>query len=326
MKRMWMVRAGEEAYLIEDFISREVVSMGWNDVGSIESYDTKDDLKEEITKKYPRYKVGKVRTTAGQLYKFANEIQKGDYVVSYNPDERIYHIGEVISEYQYKESDYDHYHILEVQWEKTKDRDELSTSSKNTLGAISTIFEIKNPTKQELLNKKSNDSNNTENDDEEEYESIKENVEEQAREFIKDKVLSLDWEEMQELVAGILRGMGYKTRISPKGPDRGRDIIASPDGLGLEEPRIIVEVKHRSGSMGADKIRSFTGGLRTGDKGLYVSTGGFSKEAKYEAERSNIPVTLIDSDELVRLIGQYYDYFDSDTKALVPLKKIYWPV
>ena len=67
----------------------------------------------------------------------------------------------------------------------------------------------------------------------------------ELREFIKDKLLKLSWDEMQDLVAGVLRGMEYKTRVSPRGPDRGRDIIASPDGLGLEQPRIIVEVKHR---------------------------------------------------------------------------------
>lgn len=106
---------------------------------------------------------------------------------------------------------------------------------------------------------------------------------------------------MQELVAGLLRGMGYKTTVSPKGSDRGIDIKASPDGLGLEDPRIIVQVKHRSGQTGSKDIRSFTGLIRQGNKGLYVSTGGFSKEARYEAERSNIPITLIDLDMLVKL-------------------------
>ena len=287
--------------------------MLWNE------YASKDKLKEAIATQYPRYKIGKVRITAAQLFKLAHDIKKGDYVVSYNPDERVYYIGEVKDEYEYKKSDYDHYHIVSVEWKSRKDRDKLSTASKNTLGAISTIFEIRNSTKDELLSTNDDGQSQEEVDDEEEYEIIKENVEEQAREFIKDKILGLDWEEMQELVAGILRGMGYKTRVSPKGPDRGRDIIASPDGLGLEDPRIIVEVKHRSGSMGADNIRSFTGGLRSRDKGLYVSTGGFSKEAKYEAERSNIPVTLVDADDLVRLINQYYDNCDSDTKALISI-------
>ena len=30
-------------------------------------------------------------------------------------------------------------------------------------------------------------------------------------------------EQMQQLVAGILRAIGYKTRIVPRGPDRGKD-------------------------------------------------------------------------------------------------------
>ena len=206
------------------------------------------------------------------------------------------------------------------------ERDSLSSESKNYLGAIMTLFEVSGLAYKELMDDETTPVEDEMISEEEAMDAIKEGVIERAHEFIKDKVLSLDWEEMQELVAGILRGMGYKTRISPKGPDRWRDVIASPDGLGLEEPRIIVEVKHRKETMGVDAIRSFTGGLRAGDKGLYVSTGGFTKEAKYEAERSNIPMTLIDSDEMVRLITQYYDNFDSDTSALVPLRKIYWPV
>jgi restriction system protein len=77
--------------------------------------------------------------------------------------------------------------------------------------------------------------------------------------------------------------------------------------------------------MGSKDIRNFIGVLREGHKGLYVSTGGFSKEAKYEADRSNIPITLIDLDYLTDLIVQYYDEFDPETRILIPLTKIYWP-
>ena len=159
---------------------------------------------------------------------------------------------------------------------------------------------------------------------EEKLDLIKEDFIEKAHEFIKDKLVTLDWDEMQELVAGILRGMGYKTQVSSKGADRGKDILASPDGLGLEEPRIKVEVKHRQGQMGAKEIRSFIAGL-SGAKGVYVSTGGFSTEAKYEAERATTPTTLVDTDMLVSLIIQHYDNFDIETRTLLPLTKIYWP-
>jgi restriction system protein len=46
-----------------------------------------------------------------------------------------------------------------------------------------------------------------------------------AVERIKDLISALDWDEMQELVAGLLRAMGYKTQVSPAGADRGKDIL-----------------------------------------------------------------------------------------------------
>jgi restriction system protein len=120
--------------------------------------------------------------------------------------------------------------------------------------------------------------------------------------------------------------MGYKTRISPLGPNRGKDIVASPDGFGLESPRIVVEVKHRAQAMGTQEIRSFLGGRHVADKGLYVSTGGFTKDAYYEAERANIPLTLMSLEELVQALLDHYDRLDIETQQLIPLKKIYWPV
>ncbi|WP_292757521.1 restriction endonuclease [Methanobacterium sp.] len=213
-----------------------------------------------------------------------------------------------------------------VKWLGTVNRDDLSTSTKNTLGAISTIFEINPDASKGILDALHGIVPVEEiQDEDEELISLKQDILAKSQEFIKDKMLDLDWEEMQELVAGVLRAMDYKTIVSSKGPDRGRDILASPDGLGLSEPRIVVEVKHRKGQMGSPEIRSFTGGLRPGDKGLYVSTGGYSKEAKYEGERSNNPVTLVDADMLVSLIIQYYDNFDTDARSLIPLTKIYWP-
>ena len=146
-----------------------------------------------------------------------------------------------------------------------------------------------------------------------------------AFERIKDKINSLDWDEMQNLVAGVLRSMGYKTQVSPAGADRGKDIIASPDGFGFENPRIVVEVKHRKAQMGSQELRSFIGGRHKDDRGLYVSTGGFTKEARYEADRSTIPLTLWSLDDLVRALISNYDQVDIETKLLVPLKQTSLP-
>ncbi len=78
--------------------------------------------------------------------------------------------------------------------------------------------------------------------------------------------------------------------------------------------------------MGSQEIRSFLGGRHADDKGLYVSTGGFTKDAYYEAERANIPVTLMNIDDLVEALTEHYESLDVETKQLLPLKRIYWPV
>ncbi|ETT61684.1 restriction endonuclease [Paenibacillus sp. FSL R7-277] len=340
MGNMWLVRAGERAYLINEFKEKQAVAIGWDQLGDIGAVNSLQEMKKLLKMKYPEYKDGKINITAGQIFRFVSEFKLDDQVLTYNPEERLYYIGRIKSNYEFKPNHItDMPHIRRIDWEGTVSRDVLSASARNTLGSIMTIISIPNDVQKELLKQMATgqagsnppnqplESVKAETEEEaEELEIIKDDVIEKSNEFIKDKIAKLDWEQMQELVAGILRGMGYKTRISPKGPDRGRDIFASPDGLGLEEPRIIVEVKHRSGSMGSSHIRSFTGGLRVGDRGIYVSTGGFTKDAKYEAERSNIPLSLIDLDLLAELVTQYYDQFDSETRTLIPLRKIYWPL
>lgn len=95
--------------------------------------------------------------------------------------------------------------------------------------------------------------------------------------------------------------------------------------MGLESPRIVVEVKHRKGVMGAPALRSFIGGLRSTDSGLYISTGGFTKEAMYEADRAVMPVKLLDLDQFVRLLVDNYDSADMEMRTILPLVRIYWP-
>lgn len=280
-----------------------------------------------IQKTYPHQKLGAHRNVLSILYRFTHDIKIGDGVITYDPSKRIYHIGEITSDYIYDSTNSEWPNIRKVKWEKEISRDRLSTNTKNTLGSTLTLFKVPDEVVDELQGKPIEQGvpvKPDENDIEEDF--IFEDYQAKSIEFIKDKISNLDWEELQRLVAGLLRAMGYKTKISPKGSDLGKDIVASPDGFGLEQPRIVVEVKHRQGSpMGSQEIRSFLGGRHKDDKGLYVSTGGFTKDAKYEADRASIPLTLMDIDSLVLEILNNYEQMDVETKMLLPLKKVYWP-
>lgn len=323
-RTIWMVRAGQGGYLFEDFMKNNVVAIGWDKVKNLSKVKSNEEIKEAIKKAYPETKGGSFYMSASQMSKFRLDFNVGDMVITYDPQNRKYWVGEIKSDYEYNTKLLEYHHVRRVKWIKGIDRDDLSVPTKNTLGAISTIFELSREAKNEILSLLEGKRIQEEVPEKTE-ENLKQETIDKAHEFIKDKLYDLDWDEMQKLVAGILKSMGYKTRVSSIGPDLGKDIMASPDGLGLLEPRIVVQVKHRSSSIGAPDLRSFTGGLRGGHKGIYVSTGGFTKEARYEAERANVPITLVNLDDLVELIIQNYDSFDAETRALIPLTKIYWP-
>lgn len=335
-----MVRAGQGAYLIDEFTEKDVVALGWNDIGEITAGTTLEDIKRMLLEAYPDSTDGYIRMSAGQIWRFFHDFEIGDTVVTYDPDARAYYMGSIISDYQYDES-YSHHHIRKVEWEEGPHyRDELSVASKNTLGAIMTIFEVPEDVKKDLemahpgyISEEDQEAidemiEHQEQFQKEEEDRIREEIVSKSNEFIKDQVVQLSWSEMEALTAGIFRAMGYKTRMTSKGSDLGSDIHVSPDGLGMIEPRIKVEVKHKVKSkekVGSDLLRNFIGGLRT-EKGIYVSTTGFSKDAQYEAERANFTITLIDADLFVELLLENYEGLEPEIKALVPLKKIYWPV
>lgn len=271
------------------------------------------------------------------MRRFLTEVQKGDRVATYDPNLRVYLLGAVTSGPSWRGGPLPR--AFKVKWTHQTLRDSLSDKTRNGLGSIATFFKASEEASAELWAKATPLSGSAADaappptsdapspgEDEAEEGSLREDVLERAERLIEDRIVALDWRQMQDLVAGVLRAMGYQTTVSGEGADRGVDIFASPDGLGLQEPRIFVEVKHRDGAMGADQLRKFLGGRRAGDRCLYVSTGGFTKEARFEAEHSNVPLTLVTLPKLRELLIQHYERLDSETRTLVPLQRMYWPL
>jgi restriction system protein len=328
-----MVRSGRGGYVADDFAQGHI-AIGWPRIGDLSKAPTAAEIGEAYRRAYPEAKAGKIGNAVAMITKFRSTMKVGDDVVTYDPAKREYLIGKVTSQYVYDESIVrDHPHVRKAEWSGRVSRDLLRVRSRNTLGSTLTLFSVPEDVFVDLVAALQSRTASIVptalvpvSDERDELEESREDTEGRALELIKDRILRLDAEEMQHLVAALLRAMGYRTRVTPKGPDRGVDVFASPDGLGFQEPRIKVEVKHRPNSqIGSQEIRSFLGGLRPGDRGLYVSTGGYTKEAKYEAERSNFPLTFLNLDELAGYLMAYYESFDPDGRALIPLVKVYWP-
>jgi restriction system protein len=326
---MWMVRSGDGGRYADDARAKGIVGLGWSAIGDPNRFASKAALLAAVKVAFPEFGEGTVASSASQLWRFKSELRTGDKVITFDRGKRIYHLGEIASEAIFVPEEVEELSFQRrVKWVADPiSRDVLSADARNRLGSVLTLFKIPHDVAKEIeaisagVSTPSVVERTLPDEDSDPYAKI----DELAVLRIADRISALDWSEMQRLVAALLRAMGYKTIISPDGPDRGKDILASPDGFGFENPRIVVEVKHRKGQMGAPEIRSFIGGRHKDDRGLYVSTGGFSREAHYEAERSNITIKLMNLDDLSRAVIDYYEAFDNEGRSLLPLARLYWP-
>ncbi len=153
-----------------------------------------------------------------------------------------------------------------------------------------------------------------------------EEVEQLALEGLEAFITSLNAYQVQDLVAALLRGMGYHTPfVAPRGKDGGVDVMAYRDPLGTQSPRIQVQIKHRSAQTPVHEVRQLMGLLqKEGDVGIFVSTGGFTHDARTTARGSHIHVELIDLTRLIDLWQEFYEKLTDEDKSLMPFTPIYF--
>jgi restriction system protein len=132
--------------------------------------------------------------------------------------------------------------------------------------------------------------------------------------------------DLQNLVAALLRAMGYHVAwVSPPGKDRGLDILAFRDPLGTQDPRIKVQVKREQSKTDVKGLRAFMSLLNPGDVGVFVTLGGFTADASSEARNSETRrITLVDQSDLFDLWIEHYDKVLAEDKLLLPIKPVYY--
>jgi restriction system protein len=153
-----------------------------------------------------------------------------------------------------------------------------------------------------------------------------EQAEEQAWTEIDQYLKTMNPYEFQDLVASLLKAMGYHiVWVAPPGKDGGVDILAQNDPIGARPPRIKVQVKRVGQKITVDGLRSFLALLGEDDVGLFVSVAGFTKDAEEEARtQEKRKVTLIDLERLFDLWVEHYIKLDESARRRLPLQPIYF--
>lgn len=151
-------------------------------------------------------------------------------------------------------------------------------------------------------------------------------AEEQAWGEVEKYLLKMNPYDFQELVADLIKAMGYHISwIAPPGKDSGIDIVAHADPLGAKPPRIKIQVKRRGDKISSDELKSFIASIGDDDVGLYVASGGFTRDAEDVARKQERrKITLINLERLFDLWTEYYDNLDDAARRRLPLTPIHF--
>ena len=130
---------------------------------------------------------------------------------------------------------------------------------------------------------------------------------------------------MARLVAAVLQADGWETKISPPGADGGVDILAGRGSLGLDAPRLCVQVKSQNSPAVVTVYRTLQGTMQTfkAEQGLLVCWGGVNKVVLAESRQGHFMVRLWDNRDLVRAIYRTYERLPAEIQAELPLKQVW---
>ena len=322
-KTIWGIHAGRLGDAHSLFLEHNVIALGWAEMGDLSSLPPdRGAFRKRWTQINPGLKQGYYAVSAGQIFRFVHEVRIGDMVIYPSKIDRKIHIGEITGPYQHNPSLLSGYpQHRAVKWLRDFPRTRFSQGALYETGSALSFFQVKNYA-QEFISAISGEEALVLD---ESVRYVVEDIEQNTKDYvIKILAQELKGHGLADFVGHLLGAMGYRTRISPVGPDMGVDIIAHKDELGFEPPIIKVQVKSTEGSIGDPIVSQLYGKVEKSEYGMFVTLGTFTNQA-FAFARNKSNLRLIDGDELVELMLRHYDQFDSSYKALIPLKRVYVP-
>lgn len=132
-KKYWMLSAGKNGDKWADFKDNSIIAIGWNDLGDLKQYHTREDIKTALQQTYNEINPKNNSLTNWQ---FANEMNIGDIVFVKSSRIEILARGEITSDYIFDESRSDYKSIRKVNWTNIK------TINCDSKWAIKTLTDI----------------------------------------------------------------------------------------------------------------------------------------------------------------------------------------
>ena len=133
-------------------------------------------------------------------------------------------------------------------------------------------------------------------------------AEQNWKDELKQTLLQLEPAQFERLAQRLLREAGFiQVQVTGKTGDGGIDGKGIIKIAGLISFHAMFQCKRYQGSVTASHIRDFRGALQgRADKGLFITTGKFTRSAEAEAQRDGAPpIDLIDGDDLAEKLKEF---------------------
>ena len=98
---VWINKAGEDYEFEELFLKNNIIAIKWAKIKeNLSNIKNKEELKEVYIKAYPDENNNQISNQVGQIWKFLNEMKKGDIVLSPLKNKKIL-IAKIVGEYTF---------------------------------------------------------------------------------------------------------------------------------------------------------------------------------------------------------------------------------
>lgn len=278
----------------------------------------------------PDVKVKTAMNWASQVWPFAHEMKKGEIVVLPSKIKPVIHFDKITGDYEFLPNNGNpYYHARRVERVACDiPRANFDQDILYSFGAFMTICRIKQEERIKAViqahnqGKKAQQVIPQEPQDDEEARDI----ENEALSVITNLMIQkTKGHGLAKIVDAILRAKGFTTYVSPAGPDKGVDILASAGTLGFGSPKICVQVKSSDAPVDRIVLDQLGGVMKNfgAEYGLLVSWSGFKSSVINETAKQFFEIQLWTHKEIIQEFLRYYDQMDAEIKELIPLKKIW---
>lgn len=116
IKRYWMYAPGEDASHWEEFYAEGIMGLGWDDIGDLQQYSDKEEIKEALIEAYGGE--GSKKNDVSANYDFLKTMSVGDTVIVKRGRGELLGYGIVTSGYEYHQNRSYFQKIRKVNWVK----------------------------------------------------------------------------------------------------------------------------------------------------------------------------------------------------------------